>query len=426
MTNHVDTAGAQNRMHMSVWPAYIIVVALFAAYTFHLATPRLSDDELHAGQISTIYTEIANGDTFGKKISAFIAPEILLPMYPFFHTTVATVAWIFRAGDDTEAFRLIATLINMCALWAFYTAVRRKLHTEIAGLRTLALLSIPFFFIYVPSLYTDICSLLFVFLTVTALEHKSAVAGLWGTLSWFVRQSAAGVIATLLALDISARDERLSVGHIRAFVRERRATILSVLAFLLFVFMNNGIALNYTEYHTLIPAMPGNIFQLSVLFAVLLLPFHVNALHNLGALEKKQAVYALLCACGAFIVFLMTNFPHAHNAIGPAGYLHNAVIQFISDSYIARALLALVGAIGAFFLAVEAFRERSLAVIILCTLLTLIPIAHVSPRYTLPFFALYLLFKKSGSEKLERTQALYLHAFALASLFLLVHYHIEL
>ena len=230
--------------------------AVVAVYAFG-DTPLMVDEQVHYPQIVS----------FARKYSR-IDPR--LTMIPGYHAIVAGLSWVF-GGLSIRAVRAYSFLLACGAIAAFYFAARADAE-ERPIVRTLQLAFLPIGFPLFFLMYTDATSLLFVMLMMlAAIRNRPWQAGFLGLAACLIRQNNIVWVA-FAALWMHAVESGWSWSTLREELGRYWAFLLTAVSFIVFVWMNGGVALGDAGAHPLSRGHLGNVFFLLFVCSLMLAP----------------------------------------------------------------------------------------------------------------------------------------------------------
>jgi len=375
--------------------------AAFAVYAFG-DTPLMVDEYVH-------YPQIVG---FARKYSR-IDPR--LTMIPGYHAIIAALSWVF-GGLSIRAVRAYSFLVAFGAIAAFYFAARADAE-ERPVVRTLQLaflpIALPLFFL----IYTDATSLLFVlWMMLAAIRNRPWQAGMLGLVACLIRQNNIVWVA-FAALWMHAVESGWSWSTLREELGRYWAFVLTAALFIVFVWMNGGVALGDAGAHPLSRAHLGNVFFLLFLCPLLLAPMFLARWRQwLAPLHHARAWLWL----GIVFVIFWTGFSvdHPYNLMQRDLFLRNAVLGFFISSDSSRLLFFVP--IGFAILGLRTVELRPAWWLIYpFTVLFLLPSWLIEQRYYLIPLSLLLLAREPISPRVERLQVAWFAAMS-GALFLAI------
>lgn len=344
-----------------------------------------------------------------------------LTMLPGYHFAVFAVASVFGLSS-VVAIRFISFCISLLSIAVFHL-LAQHLRANDADSKTLQYvfspLLYPFFFV----IYTDVTSLLMVTLGVLlTLRKQYYMAGLVGLLACLVRQNNiiwVGLMFLLMAAD--ALRERNAIGRQRfwepagnatglgATVAKRGAVYLAGFAlFVVFVIINKGVAVGDTERYPSFTLHPENVYCMLFTFFFLFLPMNIANVEKIGRLLRRNRL-AVVYAAGFFVLFMATfDITHPYNTEPWAQwFVSNRILSYFLQSPLHKALFFLPILWSVLSLSCTRLYAREFYLIYPLSIVALLPLWHVDPRYFLPPFVLFLLFKEDDSRPVQLITGLF-------------------
>jgi alpha-1,2-glucosyltransferase len=285
-----------------------------------------------------------------------------LTTLPGYHIFLALFGFVFHTGS-VIFFRIVSILIASLTVTMFSIAdksVNGKMNYD----KILLFIFFPIFFPYYFLIYTDILSML-LFLTslYMGLKKHYQMAAILGVLNMAVRQNTFFWFTFTFILLFLAHYPVLNYQNLISYLKKSWVFLLGTLLFVLFVFLNKGIAVGDKTMH------PGSSFNLSNIFFYMIItglficPLKI-AFIKAGYFKRHH--YLIL-----FFTFILYWFSfevtHPYNFLGDDFFLRNELLSVMTHSLVAK---------GFFFVPISA------------SLLLFIRLYQIHPK----FFSFYFLF----------------------------------
>lgn len=313
-----------------------------------------------------------------------------------FHALAAAAARVTGLSTK-EDIRLFVVLISGATILLFGFLVRR-VEPSASTMRTLQFTFFPLLFPFWFLIYSDGLGLLLLLLAIIALTRRRFhSAGTLMLVSVAVRQTYI-VWAALLGLWTVI----LNIGEPWGVLAKRCASFaITAGLFVLFVIVNGGVAVGDRDNHPDMAFHTENVLFMLVCFFVMFLPLIVSKLPEITRLPR--AVLFGVPAASAVLFFGTFRVDHSGNTQWQDYYLRNAMLEAMTSSPVAGAAASVAIALAVLALCVIRLRQPAHYLIYPFTALSLTPVWLVEQRYYLPTFALFMLFRESGSPRVERT-----------------------
>lgn len=370
-----------------------IAFLIWLATIFSLAEEKILyvDEDVHIGQINLFLK---------GEISLF--PKLTL--IPGYHFLVAgiyrTIGWIIP--EKIIAFRLISLVLSLGSIYMFYLLSKRN-HIKDYLLRTLQYIFLPISFFYFPLIYTDIVSLFLVLATFYAVNSKRyGWSIIFSVASILARQN--NIVWVAFFWLYSYLIENSCSFSMKSFVSHIRKTwgyFAIFIAFLLFIWINKGLAVGDREMHQLGFYM-GNIYFFFVLIGILFLPIFIIRIFSFKKIEKTDIIGIII---GAILGILFICFRPSLNYYNLLPYfLRNNILKSAYYQYPYLYGFAIwVGAITFFSVKFE----KTWLLFFPFIFIYLIPSFLVDQRYSIIPITFLLLFRKELHPKIEFTLFFY-------------------
>lgn len=386
-----------------------VFILLIAGFLYVNGAPYLSDESFNFRQIS----RLRQGD---------ISMEPLMNVIPGYHAVVALALW---ATGRTGLFsaRLVSTLISAVTVLVFYLLAWR-VEGRSALVRTLQFAFFPIIFPFFSLVYMDVLALMLVLLGFYfVMRRRYALAGLAGILSVLARTNNISWLAFLFVYSLYEEygfdwQAPFRRGGFSRFLRLTWVFWIGFALFVVFLYLNQGIAIGDKSTQPLFKFEAGNIYLLLFLFLPLFLPFVLANLQRIGRLlwQRKWVLLALLLLFAGFL--LTYHNTHPYNNVRPDYYVRNALLMAADQSFAWKLALFIPAALSLLSLGVTRLQQRSFYWLYPFTLLSLVPFWLVEPRYYFVPFSLFILMQERRSPRLEWLASGYNLALALVMLYL--------
>jgi alpha-1,2-glucosyltransferase len=364
--------------------------------------PQLLVDEMH----------------YGPQIRAYMEGRLdfdpLITMIPTYHVLVAAVGKFFGAYSDRLArdVSLAGSLLLLPFAWRL-----ARVNGDEAPVRVAQSFFCPLLFPYFFLIYTDGWSLVaFAALVHFTRQGRFGLAAVAGALGIALRQDFVVWVAMAWAM-AAIRDEipprvdlrRAAHGAARAF-----PFALVLAAFAAFVAWNGGVAVGDRSRH---PGgiNLGNVYLMLAYGWLLFLPVNIASARAVLRMLRRPAVVIACVAAFAFYCLTYSN-PHEYNQVKPEYFLHNGALHAMDAYPMLRAPLFLPAAWMALTAVHVARQVAALRIPLAVGLASAALHPLVEPRYYLPVFLLFNLWRPAMRTLFERAM---LAAYIAGALFLL-------
>lgn len=322
---------------------------------------------------------------------------------PGYHAVIAIVASMF-GNPSPEQIRLISLVFSLLSIRIFYLSAK-KLGAKDPYTRTLQYVFLPVSFVYFPLLYTDIFSLLLILAVLYfALSKRYTVSALFSLAALAVRQNNVVWIAFFWFYTyILENGFSFSLKKISTHIRDGAGYIVAGVLFLVFVWLNNGVAFGDQERHQ-VGFYMGNIYFFLVVLGVLFLPITISSLRKIDRIFFKQHIVPGMII-GIVLVSLFLIFPpgiHQYNL--KLKFLRNIILSFGYHQYVWAYALAIFS--GCLTLSLMTFERKSL-ILFPFVIAYLAPSFLVEQRYLIIPLVLILLFRKETNRRVEYANMIY-------------------
>jgi alpha-1,2-glucosyltransferase len=301
----------------------------------------------------------------------------------------AILAWIYYK-DQKSPFILLQSLQLFFSplLWPFYWI----LYTDIPSL-ILTLLSLFLFEKqrYALSAFACLISLLF-------RQHNF----FWVLLIWLMAMEQTGCIKNLISIFHGGAQSftRKSISVMIKCMTSSGMYLKPIISFLVFVYINNGIALGDRESQQFSGIYPLQIFSCLFILGLILLPLHISNSRQILKYLKNHLWLTVFMGV-LFVIYMKTfKIEHAHNFQSDY-FLRNWLLFFLDGHFWYKVVAFGLIAFSLLSLIVTPLRNRFYYWLYPVTLLALLPVSLIEQRYYIVPFAFLMLFRKPKSFTIE-------------------------
>jgi len=362
------------------------VFFLSAGYFFTKDLPQIADENVH-------YRQILN--TLERSPFTVDPYTVMIPGY---HWTVALPSLILHDSRGATL-RLTTTVLSFFCILAFYLLAAR-IDKASAVRRSLLFLSFPLFYPFFSLLYTDIYSMMFIYLSLLmALDRRLWLSGIIGVLSLLVRQNNIVWIAFIaLVAYMENYFPQYRWKDVKPWLSKFFFYFLALALLIVFFIWNKGFVLG-DRTHQPFSLNFNNLFLLLFLFFFLFLPFNIANFRKIVAfLTQHKGMWLVLAE--VFLVFaLFFKANHPYNQFGR--FLHNWILFGMAGSFPSKCIFFIPIAYSILSLCVTPLTKRSFYLIYPFTILYLMPNAVTEIRYCFIPFSLFLALKEPDSPRIS-------------------------
>jgi alpha-1,2-glucosyltransferase len=360
-----------------------------------LPMEMIADEFSHLGQIALF------------RISNYsIIPSLTMP--PTYHLLIGEAVKALQI-DNFSGIRIVSSILSFMAVilaWTYY----KNQKSPFILLQSLQLFFSPLLWPFYWILYTDIPSLVLTLLSLIfflkqryTLSAFSCLISLlfrqhnifWVLLIWFMAMEQTGCIKNLINIFYGSKQSfaKNSISAIYKCTTSSGMYLIPIICFVVFVYINNGIALGDRQAQRFGGIFPLQIFSCLFFLGLLLLPLHLsNSMQILKSLKNHLWLPILI---GVLFVIYMKTFKieHVHNF--QSDYFLRNWLLFLLDGHFWYKVAAF-GLIAFSFLSLIATPLKSPLYYWLypVTLLALLPVSLIEQRYYIVPFTLLMLFRK--------------------------------
>ena len=352
-----------------------------------------------------------------KSSNYLIFPYLTMP--PTYHLVVGKMAQVLEINSLSEI-RVVSAGISFMSVilaWTFLNFEKSKFSL----LQSIQLFASPLLWPMYWVLYTDIPSLIPILLSlILFIKNRYLYSSVICLLSLFFRQHN---IFWVILIWIMAIDQSFYLGRydyifkksekykrsffkkiyevFRIFLRSTGPYLIPISGFLIFIYLNNGIALGERHLQKFDGIYPLQIFSFIFVLGLVLLPLHLSNLQTIFLIFKRHYWIATLFIVVLFFLFMKTfKINHPYNF--PSDYfLRNWLLYYLDGHFWLK--VASFGLITLSLLSIIAtpLRYRANYWLYPITMLALLPVSLIEQRYYIIPFTLFMLFRKPKSLVLE-------------------------
>jgi alpha-1,2-glucosyltransferase len=361
-----------------------LVLALFLFWN----TPLKVDEQDHYPQIISY----VNGD--------YLKPYLISTLTTY-HALLAVISKI--AGIASIKFFRAVNLVFALAAILVFGITCEKLNRNSSIVTLLQFSFFPIVFPYFFLIYTDILSLLMVLTALFFLvKKKYEWSGLFSIFACFVRQDNIVWLSFFFTLAyIDAYGFKLKIKDVLRHFLKRWSFTTGIVLFIIFVFINKGIAIGDKSMHPAFSFHLGNIYFFLFLFFFLLAPLHISNFRKIVLLINKHKL--IIAGIALFYLLFILSFSNDHpfNTQWGNYFLRNAVLIFLNSSWLYKTVFFVFVMFSILSLCVTELKRKNFYLYYLFTFLFLIPSWLIEQRYYIIPFTLFLLFKKEDKKWVE-------------------------
>ncbi len=373
----------------------------------------------------------ADEKTHSRQINRFIKGNYSLmsdlTTIPGYHLTIASIvsgAGFFIDLSATREIRLVSLLVSLISIWIFFL-ISKQLGIKNPYLRTLQFIFFPISFFYFPFIYTDIFSLILVFVAFYFLLKKHyGLSTFFIFLSLLARQTNIIWVAFFwFYIYISDYGFVFSFNLLKKHLHRTIGYICTGGLFGLFVFLNHGIAIGditnqQVGFHL------GNVYFFLAIICILFLPVALISLVSFFKtrkikLHRGSILNIIVGGLIAMSFIFFTPALHMYNL--KMRFLRNIVLQQAYHQYIFLYVLVI------FFGYLTIFQlkfEKKALLIFPFALASIIPSLLIEQRYYIIPLAFMLLFRKETDAKREYALLFYFLALSASLMFMLLKFEL--
>ena len=370
-----------------VWKQWLILllVVTVMGVCFHTARtmgPKI-DEGLHYAQIE-------------RYVAGDYGMNPVITVLGGFHAS-ATIFARLTGGSTKEDIRLFVLLISGATMLLFWSLVR-SFEPQASTMRTLQFVFFPLLFPFWFLIYTHVYALMWLLLALLALTRDHVhLTGILMIVSMLVRQTYIVWLAMLGLWTVIVN----SAAPLRQIVTRGTSFGIGAGLFLLFVMVNGGVAVGDRPNHPDFVFHTENLLFMLLCFFVMFLPLILSTLPQIVRLPPALLVGVPLSS--VVLYFGTFRVDHQNNLVGLDYFLHNGLLEAITSSTGAGVVTSLAMALAVLSLCVIRLRQPVQYLLYPFAALSVMPSWLIEPRYYLPAFVLFMLFRESASPRVERT-----------------------
>ena len=372
----------------------MILAVLLAEFVYMSHAPELVDEGANWKQIKIF-------------LDREVRMKIGLNVIPGYHALIAVVMLIFHRAGIYSA-RFVTTWISFASV-VLFCLLTWKIYGRPSVVKTLQYLFFPLFFPFFPLVYTDVLAMLLVLLAFYCILWKQyTLSGLVALLSLLVRTNNIAWFAFLFVF-IFVENHGLNWREYPKSLKQTWFYLVGFVLFAIFLYLNGGIALTYKSMQPLAGLYTGNTIYLLFLFAFLFLPLNIANISKMIRLFKHWR-WVLPIGFMVFVVYLLTfQSTHPFNQTQLDYFFRNQLLLTVTHDLGLKSAFFIPVAWSLLSIAVTKLRQKNFYWLYPFTVLSLLPIWLIEPRYCFVPFSLFLLFKEESSPLVEwLTIALYI------------------
>lgn len=264
----------------------------------------------------------------------------LLTTIPGFHFLVSHSLSVLGTYEMKYA-RFVSLIFSLSGLFFLYKTIG-FFNREDKALKVVSVYTLPIIFPFIILLYTDLTALSFVLACFYfSLRKKYLIAVIIGTCSICIRQTNILWIFFVYAyIFLTHFKDGVSKNKIRQFIIPTVGFALCGVGFIIFVFINGGIAMGDKSMHPAFELSLGNPLFFLFSFFILLLPFCLSRIPVvLKRLEESNYLW-IIAICVFIISFFNCHFDHPYNAGG--FFIRNIILVEVQKSLLVQVIFCLI------------------------------------------------------------------------------------
>jgi alpha-1,2-glucosyltransferase len=382
-------------------PVFISCSAFFILSLVMLILPEKQllhvDEHTHYAQIVSFYLGDFNQNS-------------RLTTLPGYHALITVVGIMF----DTVNINFIrfTSLVTASLAIGYFSKLDQQINGKLCVEKVSAFALFPLIFPFFFLIYTDTLSLLLFLMSMKAgLEKKYQLAALLGLLNLIVRQNTFFWYIFSFMLFFLSYSPVYTLNTFKQYLKRSWLFAVGVIAFILFVIINKGVAIGDKSMHPGNAVNFGNIFYFLFLTGVFIFPFGARKLN------RPPLKYLLTIPIMFAFYWLCFEVTHPYNNFGIGFFLRNDLLRYAESSFFAKTIFFVPIAAG--MLTLWQFHHKHPRVFFLYIIfgvLSILPSWLIEQRYYFVHFVLLLLF--SPLEYFQNNRII-LYAYSLVSVFLI-------
>lgn len=328
-----------------------------------------------------------------------------ITMIPGYHFIMFLLGYLFNTNLLSHI-RIFSFFFSFLTVVIFYL-MAEKTNEKNSVIKTVQYFVMPIIFPFFFLVYTDIFSMLFLFIALfCTLSKKYTAAGIWGIISLFSRQNnviwLAFLFCIIYVMEFGYSFERKKI---ITHLKKRWIFLLGFLLIVLFVIFNKGFTLGDRGSHP-IALHTGNVFLMLFLFFFLFLPLNVSNFKKIVIFLKENKTYFLYIAF--FFVFYLLTYKNDHPYNNYTGIddpfyfnLRTRLLVFSCSGLWQKVLYFIPAAYAALSIRVTKLSDKSFYLLWPFTVLYLAPSWLIEQRYYMLTYSFFILFKEEESPLVE-------------------------
>lgn len=354
---------------------FVLISAFISIYysDFH----NLLDESAHFGQVERIRTN--NG----------LAP--LLTTIPGFHFMVSKTLSVFGLYEIQYA-RIVSLIFGLVGVFFLKNILQNTTpHSDGNYLKSISIYTIPIIFPFLFVFYTDLTALTFVLACFYFSIKKNYLLGsIIGLLSIGIRQTnVLWIFFVYLYVLLEHLDGEVSKEKLLAFIKPSIGYAVCAIAFIVFVFINDGVAMGDKSMHPPFALSLGNPIFFLFSFSLLLFPYCMSKLKDVvTALEDSYYLW-FVAICLFIVIFFNCNFDHPYNQGNFV--IRNMIFNKVEESVLVRLIFCAISTYGALVIITSKLKNASSYVLYPVFLLLISSSILVEVRYIIIGFVFFMI-----------------------------------
>lgn len=302
--------------------------------------------------------------------------------------------------NELGGFRTISFLISILSILVYYKLVK-KLDKKNAIITTIQYILLPISFPLLFLLYTESLSTLLVILSLyLAIRKRYLLASVVSLLSVGIRQT--NIIWFLFIFILSyvlSNGYDLNLKKIKSYFSKSYFFLISISLFLVFIFLNKGIAIKDQLTTPSFQIHMGNVFWSLFLFLILFIPVNLVNLGKVKKLILKQN--AVLIPAISFILISLFIFPNLNPMNSDPIHLKNNFLLFFHSGLLPKLTYLILLTYSVLSISSVKLVKKHYYLSYIFMFLSLVPFWLVVSRYVIIPFLLFNTFRKKESPIIE-------------------------
>jgi alpha-1,2-glucosyltransferase len=383
----------------------VIVLVVLGTFSFLKDGSFVKDgDQNLSKEGGPIVDEQTHFDQIDRYVQGTYTWDPRLPQLPGYHILMAALARIY--GDwwywSFKTLRTINLVFGLLSIVVF-ARILELIHGKVDDNRVMQYVFCPLVLPFFCLNYTEISSLLLVLLGFyCGLQRHYNLSGLALCLSVFIRQN--NVIWLMMLPFIFQANEggfRFDREGLARLVKSYWISLLGLVAFAVFVYLNGGVALGDKWTHPTGKLYSGNLFLMLLIYFLFFLPsilVHLPRLVRFG----WGSPYTPLVVAVLFSLYMFNLLVDHHYNQLTGYYLHNTLMKYVTSTVVLRLLFFIPILIAVLDIAANQLQQKVFVLVYPATALFLMPSWLIEARYCMIPVVLLLLFRKEENPGVER------------------------